>query len=321
MKKAQDTTKTVKRIDNVYVGNDCVQVMTPYKNRLTILNRNGIIYDGNKSGVLIHSYLDDDRKNQFPYSNIPIHTAKSGMFDTVTYANQLFDFGEPYIRVCDGNVIESYILKDKDGAIIVNKLLAGTPTISYVTRQEAENVFGESSTDKGKKFIIYLNDLNVGTGSLHPLASEEKINEVIKKELSSTLKDLKRFIKEMPTNEVSSYLSSHPWFLNFVEETSQDINFDELKMDIALKGGHAIIVRLDEENISAQEVEIRYVSNNKYKLITTPLSLFEYNIDVINKMYPVIGKVKNHRISLHLNPDIHKSDLKSAQQKVKKMRN
>ena len=70
-------TQIIRRIPKHYVGDGFVQYMVAYKQSLTILNKNTILYHhvaGNL--VLTNKYLEDRRRNQFPYSNITTHCSK-----------------------------------------------------------------------------------------------------------------------------------------------------------------------------------------------------------------------------------------------------
>ena len=48
--------------------------------------------------MYVNKYLEDERRKQFPYSNIPTHFSKI-KFKKVIYTNQLLDFEKPYIIV------------------------------------------------------------------------------------------------------------------------------------------------------------------------------------------------------------------------------
>ena len=103
MKKASEV---VKRVQSYYVGEDCIQVMLYYKKNLTILNKDGIIYSHeNGPHASINKYVEDERRKQFPYSNIPTHYKKKVLVGKVNCTNQLLNFEEPYIRISDGGIV------------------------------------------------------------------------------------------------------------------------------------------------------------------------------------------------------------------------
>lgn len=118
------TNEIVQKINHWYVGDDCVQLMVPYKNSLTILNKDGILYhhkDGSENSI--NCYVNDERRKQFPYSNIPIHNSKLGLFDKCHYTNQLFNFEQPYIRIGDYHLIESYAIRENNEALVMNRIM------------------------------------------------------------------------------------------------------------------------------------------------------------------------------------------------------
>ena len=43
-------TEIVQKVGSQYVGDDCIQVMAPYKNAITILNKDGVIYSHKEGG-------------------------------------------------------------------------------------------------------------------------------------------------------------------------------------------------------------------------------------------------------------------------------
>lgn len=89
----------VQKIKSHYVGNDCVQVMIPYQNALTIVSPDGMLYHHTpESRIYVNKYLEDERRKQFPYSNIPTHYSRI-LFKKFAYTNQILDFDKPYIRI------------------------------------------------------------------------------------------------------------------------------------------------------------------------------------------------------------------------------
>lgn len=118
--------KVVCAINECYVVDDCMQIMIPFKNAATILSQDGILFHSKKgSTIYINKYLEDERRNQFPYSNIPMHYTRKGLFGKVCYVNQIFDFKKPYILISNGGMVEYVAFKDNNRA-----LLASPTTIS-----------------------------------------------------------------------------------------------------------------------------------------------------------------------------------------------
>ena len=109
----------VKKIKSCYVGDDCVQIMFAYNDGLTILSPEGVVYHENgTNNEYINKYLDDERRKKFPYSDIPMHKELFGFKIT----NQILDFNKSYLRFFDGNIVENYVVKDGNEALIVDKI-------------------------------------------------------------------------------------------------------------------------------------------------------------------------------------------------------
>ena len=87
------TSEIVQKIKSCYVEDDCIQIMVPYKDEITILSQDDILFHYKKnSNYYINKYLQDERRKQFLYSNIPTHYSRVGLFDRRSYANQLFEY-------------------------------------------------------------------------------------------------------------------------------------------------------------------------------------------------------------------------------------
>ena len=132
----------IQKIPKCYVGEDCVQVMIPFTNSIRIFeNDTGIvqnikcIYFLNDNYNAINTYISDERRNKFPYSNIPLHCSFDRM-RKVYYVNQLFDFDVDYWSIVDENVwytdsnvysncagylVHNYLVKDNDEVLLVSQ--------------------------------------------------------------------------------------------------------------------------------------------------------------------------------------------------------
>ncbi len=316
-------SELVQRIESHYVGDDCVQAMAPYRNEITIFNKDGIVFSHNAdSHIAINKYLEDERRKQFPYSNIPTHYSKIGLFGKINFVNQLFDFEVPYIRVVDGSIIESFAVKDKNEALLINKIITGTKKTSYVTREELEELYTKSE----KKFILYLEDPQyVGeetlrTSNFQPFTSEEKIRNHIDKQIVNGVKDFRKYVEDCPGSTVSHYLLEHPVFLDYVEQSIDNFDLANMKFNIPLKCSRAIIVRTDENDIFVQYVEAHFVSVNNYRIDSIDLPVNKYTLEQLKHLSPTILKTKEPRIPLRLNPGVTKQDIQSAKQMVKSLR-
>ena len=309
--------EVVQRIESHSVGDDCIQVMVPYKSEITILNKDGIIYSHKEgSHISINNYVDDERKKQFPYSNIPIHYEKVGFFEKMIFANQLFDFEKPYISIVDNHIIESFAVKDKNEALLINKIIAGDRKTKYITRQELEELFKENQN----KLVLYLEDESISVGQYHPLASEEQIYKYVKNEITENVEEFRKYVDTNRSSTVGWYLCEHPLFLDFVEQGIKSFDLKNMELDIRLKGGRAIIVNSSENDMTMQYVRASFVSINNYKINIIDLPVNKYTLEQLKNLSPIIIKTKEPRISLKLNPGVSKQELQEAKQMVKTLR-
>lgn len=316
-------SELVQRIENHYVGDDCIQIMAPYKNEITIFNKDGIVFSHNvDSHIAINKYLEDERRKQFPYSNIPTHYSKIGSFGKINFANQLFDFEVPYIIVGDGSIIESFAVKDKNEALLINRVISGTKKNNYVTREELEELYTESNN----KFILhlkepkYVSEETLRISNFQPFAIEEKIRNFIEKQIVTGVKDFRNYVKDYPDSIVGNYLLEHPVFLDYVEQSINNFDLTNMKFNIPLKCNRAIIVRTDENDISIQYVEANFVSVNNYRVDTIDLPVNKYTLEQLKYLSPTILKTKEPKIPLRLNPGVTKQDIQEAKQMVKTLR-
>lgn len=132
----------VEKIPKCFISDDCVQVMIPFTKGITIYDKDSFMgkdivcryyVDGSKSAI--NKYLNDDRRHNFPCSNIPLYCSSNG-FKKVYYVNQLFEYDTDYCCLVDhivkrkegykitytsGYFVHSYLIKDKDDVFLVSQ--------------------------------------------------------------------------------------------------------------------------------------------------------------------------------------------------------
>ena len=293
------------RIKSQYVGENCIQISIPYVKGLTIFDKDGIVYHQlDKSDNYTNKYLDDERKNNFPYSNIPIYYRKKPGYN-VTYINQLYDFNKPYIIVGNGGIREHYAIKENDEALLVNRLINLNDGIETLkTRLEVEELFDKKNNEE-----IYIMGFDGAIADRNiPVSSEEKIHNIIKDKIS----------------EYIDYLHSHfvtiPAYYRFTKSSIENFNFgnDEI-MDVELFNG--VIVKItDFTGIELKRLNVKYLKDDCYKVMENDIPIREYNLEMVKCLAKKIYETKEPKISLFQNPNISKQDLKEANQKVKELK-
>lgn len=313
--------KVVQRIKSHYTGNDCVQVMAAYKDNLTILSKDGISYYQEKNtDFYINKYLNDDRRYQFPYSNIPTHDENIGFFNRYHFTNQLLNYQQPYIRIGDGIIIESYAIKENNEAFLINELLEADKDTAIMTREEVDEIFEESKDDEGKKYILDLN--GVIDFNKEGIASEEKIYQDIKQSLLNNIKDLKEYISLNYDSVVGSYLNKNPLFLKYVAESLNIIDLNSIRFNVPIlnfnSNNMTVIVKIKDNNIKIEVVKIYFMESNLYKVDTYRLPITKYTLDELKNVTSKVINTKEPKIPLSLNPNISKEDVKEAKRLIRK---
>lgn len=112
----------VNEIDDKYISEDCCQIMIPFDKSLSVFDEKGLTFYGRgyKENIINNSrYIEDERKKQFPYNDIPYHYTKKNLFTKILYVNQLFDFNKTYIILNNGILSQYYIIKKESKAYII----------------------------------------------------------------------------------------------------------------------------------------------------------------------------------------------------------
>ena len=308
--------EVVQKVSSWYVGDDCAQLMIPYQDAITILNRNGIIYHHTEgSEVLVNEYINDERRKQFPYHSLPIHYSKhiDGKYQ---YTNQLFNFEEPYIRINDGGVIESFVVKDKSEALVVSKIMPVVKETSFKTREEIESMLNPQTEDNEKSYYINL-DGTIMPNNEFGIISEEDIFNYIKGQISKNIEDFKEFATNNPGSFVSRYLRKNQMFLKFMEKNIDKLDLNDYQLNIPLNDGESILlVKTNGVDISIQGLDIYFISPNYYRVDTYDMPITRYTLEQLRGLMPKIAKVKEPKISLKLNPGITRDDLKREKELI-----
>lgn len=309
------TNEIVQRIQSHYVGDDCIQIMFPYQDTLTILNQDGMLYHHKPgSSVYVNKYLEDERRKQFPYSNIPTHFSKV-KFKKVAYTNQLLDFEKPYIRIGDGYFSESFVIKDNNQALLISSIMKPDNHVGHMTYDELLKYVGKHDSDEQVYYVYLSGALPSNNERLFP--TEERIHSYIREQLSENISDFENAAKNY-TSSVGRYLRENPMFLRYSSKNMRDIDFSSIDFNVGI-GDSMLIVRINKGNITIQGVEVMFVRENDYKVDIYDIPVTKYSLEQL-KYVPKINITREPRIPLRLNPGVTRQDVKEAKQMVKTLR-
>lgn len=310
----QKTNELVTRLTPHCIGENCVQVMVPYKHSLTHLNKDGILYHFIPDSYLhINKYIEDERRKQFPYFNIPTHREKLG-YHILNYTNQIFNYDEPYISIGDGHIVESYVVKDGNSALMLTKKLNETDRISYMTRMELEKLFQKSSDDE------QLYTMNLGGGFYEEdysieIPSEETILSCAKTQLMKNLEEYKKSI--LPSDRSILPKPFNESGVNLLENCINNMSVDCLLENTKFINDDIVVVRVKNKDISINVYSIRFIKPENYKVSISDVPVTKYTLEQLKFLTPKINLLKDTKISTRLNPGILKSEIKDAKRLAK----
>ena len=294
-----ETYEFVQRIEKHYVGEDCVQIMMPHnlKSGVTLLNSEEIIYHYKpNSQLFVNKYPNDVRKNQFPYAEIPIHKSKVGL-KTLEYANQLLDFNRVYIEITNGVIIENYVVKDDNEAIVATKFIIPNEKVQPMNRDEVLKLLqaanGGTFSPDGEKWLDY------------KLTTEEEILEWYKK----------RIIKKRKEEE-DTYCSISEELSEYVYKNIDKLTINDVPGDITIYED-AILVNIEDKEIkSIKSIVVKFISTNNYIVEIYDFPITIYSLEHMKKLEQTNKrKTSEPKFPRRLNKEIKKEELK----KVKKL--
>lgn len=313
--------EVVQKIEKQYVSDECIQVMIPYEDAITVLNYDGILFHSdNESNLYINKYLEDERRKKFPYYNIPTHYSKNFFGKKTTYVNQLFNFEQPNIIIRDGFISEAYVVKDNNNALLINSEMQFNKYTEYMTYDELLSFIAKDKLPNQETHYIYL-DGSIPSNETRIFPTEEKIYNHIYKLLKKNVKEFRNYQQDNPFSFVGKYLEDNPWFLNYLEHSIKDIDLSLVDFNICIgRESTLLVIRTnDNNNITIQGIEASFVRKNKFKvdIYNTPVS--KYTLEQL-KYIPTLNVIKEPKIPLKLNPGVTKQDILEAKRMVKSLR-
>lgn len=314
-------SEIVKKINSWYVGEDCVQDMISYQNKLTILNKDGILYNHKEGSEIINKYLEDERRKQFPYSNIPTHFNRK-KFQKYTYTNQLLEFEQPYICIQDNNIVERYVVKDNKDALLIIKMLSTFKRTGFRTREEIEKLFEQPTNENEKLYILDFNGEIISDGDKITI-SEEEIQREICESLINSFEKIKKMISDEPSQSIAWNLKNNPLFLSFVEQSVKNVDLNKLELNVHLGTNDTaslILVKVHDSEITIQVIDIYFIKPNYYKVDIVDVPVSKFTLEQLRYLTPKIISLSEPKIPLRLNPGVTREDITVAKEMVRELR-
>lgn len=287
-----DNIKIIKRVPSHYVGDDCLQEMVGYKDALMILSPEGVIYQDTNTENKINEYLNDERRHQFPYSNIPTHYQKV-LFKKYLFINQILNFETPYLQLTSKGMFVQYALKNGKEGIIINETLMNMNSSQekLLTRKEVESFF---DYEDGKVFVFN--------------------NSVFGKLVMPTTEDiLSRY-----RNFVSNVIDNNSQIESLTEKLISKLEIDDIPNNFDIKSPNNVILMIvgKAKEMELNFVDIKFMNEDSYKLILREIPITKYNLEQMKNF--IVLNAKEPKINLGINPEITKEDINAAQQLILK---
>lgn len=300
----------VEKMHSHYVADNYIQIMLAYRNYLILFGNSDLMYFKNfiESNPSIREgsrnvYLEDERRNNFPYSQIPEHIERV-LFRKLNFVNQILDFEKPYIRINDGFITKITAFKDGDEAVVHTKILNGKlcdEKTKTITREELETYLKTGSLeqlDENEYEDTSIFDMN---GKLYNprLELEQKWIDEEKERLSRIIDESDRY-KESTKNELQRAIS-----------TLDDISPFVLTPKIMIKFKQNGEVKIDA-------FAVKYLERGKYEIALADLPVTMESLSMIKSKAElhVIKTMKEPKISLSLNPNVTKEQLQEERAKI-----
>lgn len=284
-----ESDKIIQRIPKHYVEDDYFQIILGYQHFMVLLDSEDFKYVDWPKMELINTYIDDKRKDIFPYSNIPIHK-KSILFKKYNMVNQLLSFETPYLMFSSECLRYYFALKDGNDGLVISS----TPKINPDNHKEVIMTYDELTkllSLKERQFICINGSRWCNTVKL----SEPK------KLLESYKADLLDRKKELPQNDI----------------LADAINIDMIDKipasHITLFEPLLLINGNENKDLSFLKISFKTNDGNVYNVSIDEIELPKYSLsqakDMSNAIY-INGK--EPKISQILNPNISKVEIEKA---------
>ena len=293
----------VQKIESHYVGENCIQVMNPHSlnDAITLLNKDGMTYHYKpNSNLFVNKYTSDERKEQFPYSDIPNHKSRVGL-RKYEYVNQLLDFNRVYIEISNGIVKEYYAIKDGEEALVATK---------YIIPYQEESKFVNR-----EEMLEYLKTANGGMfttdGSYrqnYSILTEKELVKWYKEQLINARK------RELDYNDSTGIEKK---LTEYFYESIDKLTIDYVPTNLIIFDD-AILINVEKNEIkSVKEIVIKFISADKYEIEIYNYPLTIYNLGHMKKLQLTNEKKSSEpKFPKHLNKTIDRNEIEKGKQLI-----
>lgn len=299
----------VSRVSSHYTEDDCVQVMIGFKKYMTMFDKEGILYHYAPNGPInINRYLNDDRRFEFPYHDIPVHIGRT-FLGNYTFTNQLLNYEEPYVSISDNAIIERMAILDNGEALVINNILPIKRYTINLDRTGLDNLFKK---DKDT-YILRMAGSACNEDYSFNIATEEDLVSWSRETLKSDLGSFRYFL--------GSSTFGHEWMTKNVNNIIENISIETIPEVPLNVGDGMVIVKLKDGNISLQVVdEVVFLGPNQYKVVIMDLPLMDKKPTMDTLRMLNIKSTKEPKISRRLNPNINPKQIQENKRLVKRLK-
>ena len=301
----KQNSETLSKINYHYVSDDCVQIMMAYRDYLLLFGNNDVMYFKNLKKSypfylekIKNVYLSDERKESFPYSQIPEHIERRSLFQKMNFTNQILNFERPYVRVNDGLISKMEVFKDGQEAIVHRQILNDklcNKRCRIVTSEEFEKYLDEGSLtqlDENDYQYVKIFDIN---GTLYN-SGEEMLQTLLhaeKEKLARIIDENEQYDLRKKT-ELFHSISMIDHILPFVFVS---------KVMVKFKQNH---------DIKIDVFEVKYLGSETYEIRLADLPVTRESLSMIKQNFKrsTLKTMREPKINLSLIHHATKEQLK-----------
>ena len=296
-------TEIVIKIPSYSVGEDCLQIKLRYKDLMTIFSPAGIIFKDMPNQDYVHKYLEDERRKQFPYSNIPVHNRKI-FFKKYKFANQLLDFETTYLTMTEIGLVERFAVKKGNEALIFNKSCQFQESVvRYLTKAELDELL--SVTEDFGKYIFKGNEY----------IKESKIYNGLPPLKESTLVE---YFKKYTKNQIAvlEYKDQMLWMQlkQNMGRLIENATIDDIPENFYIDDIIMITTNMKNNDITIQKISIEFMNLDCYKVEFSSIPITRCTLEQLKSAK--IYESKKTKINPRLNPEIDVAEIQLAERLV-----